>query len=285
MEDSIQPAVPRLLLGMELRRLREATGLSRKEVAEALDWSESKILRVELGRSARVSVTDLRAMLAHYQITDSAVVDELAALTRASRAQTWRTPYRKHLSLEFYTFLDHEATAARIWLYEDTVVPGLLQSHAYTLARSMVVCRDDDARERVVAITRERQRIVAAAARGPEMTFLLDMAVLQREMGDEQVMRDQLQHLGELATYPNITIRIIPFDAGAHPGLYGSSFAGFDFTSNPSVVFLDDRHRDVAIRSKPEDVGNYRRYFDAIAERASPHEATACVLAEALAAL
>lgn len=285
MEDGVQPAAPWLHLGMELRRLRETAGLSRKDVAEALDWSESKILRVELGRSARVGVTDLRAMLAHYQITDSAVIDELAALARASRAQTWRTPYRKHLSLEFYTFLDHEAAAARIWRHEDTVVPGLLQSEAYMLARAMVACRDADARKRVVAITRERQRVVAAEATGPEMTFLLDMAVLQREVGDEQVMRDQLQHLGELATHPNITIRIIPFDAGAHPGLYGSSFVGFDFTSDPSVVFLDDRHRDVAIRSKPEDVGNYRRYFDAIAERAAPQEATACVLAESLAAL
>jgi transcriptional regulator with XRE-family HTH domain len=278
-----QPTVSRIHLGQRLRELREQRGFTQAQVAEAMDWSPSKVIRIEAG-TCKVGVTDLRAMLMHFQVTDQDVIHELMALARAGRVADWRTPYRKHVSPQQYSYLDFEAAAARIWLFTSGRVPGLLCSPAYARAYARIFHTEEEARERDVAIIMQRQRILTVDARAPEMTFLLDMAVLQREVGDAGVMREQLRHLGVLATHPRMTIRLVPFDAGAHPGLRGCAFAGLDLPAAPSVVFID-RPRGVAMRNKPSEVEQLRGYFDAIAECALPVEATAGAIADVLAEL
>lgn len=273
----------RIHLSRRLRELREAIGYTQAQVGQELDWSTSKVLRIEAGTS-RVQVTDLRALLTHYQVSDPTVVDELVELARDSRTSDWHSSYRPLVTAQFYTFLDYEAAAIRSWLFTSSVVPALLRSAAYSRLHAELFVSDEDVRERMIAITAHRQRILTADS-SPEMSFVLDMAVLLRDLGGHEVTSEQLHHLHTLAGLPHVTIRIVPFDTGAHPGMQGSGFVGFDFAQVPSMVYINDRTRDVVPLTKPTDVATARRDFESISKCARPPEATPGVLATALAVL
>src|SRR4051794_7678193 len=124
------PVAEHRKLRQALRHARDSLNLTQKEVAEALDWSTSKLIRIEKG-TVGISVTDLKALLLHYRVTDLDEVDRMVAMVRASKMSAWWHEYRDAYSQDFITFLGLEASAVRIRQFQSVVAPGLLQTPGY----------------------------------------------------------------------------------------------------------------------------------------------------------
>lgn len=202
---------------VELRQLRMARQMTQKDVADALDWSVSKLIRIEKGEVG-ISVTDLRALLLHYGVTDPVEVDRLVEMARASKqAALWRR-YSRYFDLEALTFWELESNAIRIRQFQSLVVPGLLQNPDY--ARTLIsIGRDEESTARALEIRLKRRDLITAD--GPELFFILDEAVLYRVIGSYAVLAEQLRLLKEFAAHPKISIQILPFTGGIHRGMQG----------------------------------------------------------------
>jgi transcriptional regulator with XRE-family HTH domain len=232
------PMVRRRRLAAELRSIRESSGKSGDNVAAALNWSPSKISRYELARTG-LKVPEVEKLLDYYQIS-GARRDQLLDLARDAAKKAWWEDYPVELSLDYrqYIGFEHEASSIAIWHVE--VVPGLLQTQAYArdiianygviepIAPGMI--------ERLVRLRMQRQQVLT---REPpvELSVVLDESCLQRRIGTEQVMYDQLTHLAELASRPNIAIRILPLEA-RHTVL-GPAFVVFHFGSFSDAILHD----------------------------------------------
>lgn len=256
------PVIQQRRLRAELKRAREQTGRTQKDVADALDWSPSKLLRFETG-AAIISTSDLMALLQHYEITDRKKVNELVEVARASKKQAWWDDYRTEYSQQFLTFLGYEASTIRLRTYQALLVPGLLQTPEYS--RAILGSYTDNPQEiaKGVEIREQRQRLLDVKP-GPEMFFVLDEAAIQRWVGGPQVMLRQLQWLEELDKRPNIRIQIVPFTAGAHPGMRGAfTIFEFPFEDEDYAVLLEHPDGDVLIQNNPELASNYvETFFD-----------------------
>ncbi|HWC83354.1 MAG TPA: helix-turn-helix transcriptional regulator [Pseudonocardiaceae bacterium] len=210
-----------------LRKEREARGLTQKAVADALDWSTSKVIRIEKG-PVGISVTDLKALLLQYRVTDEHRVDELVSMARRAKQPGWWDEYRAYFRPQFISFLGLEASSIRIRQLQNLTVPGLLQTAGY--ARNVLMAsytNDPERTDRGVTVRLRRQEILESEE--TEFFFVLDESVLLRQVGDAEVMREQLRHLVELAARPNISIQILPFSAGRHRAM-NSSFEIFELS-------------------------------------------------------
>jgi transcriptional regulator with XRE-family HTH domain len=209
------PTVLRRRLRKELQKAREATGKTQREVAMAMDWSISKLIRIEAGE-VRISTNDLRVLLAHYGISDEARVEELLNIARDARKHSWWHSYRDVATDEYLTFLGYESSAWYIRNFEPVVVPGLLQTEDY--AREIIetyLGRNNKEAAQLVDLRMERQERLLND-NGPKMYFLIDEAVVSRVVGSSDLMMDQLNHLIDLDKRPNIEVLIFPFKAGFH---------------------------------------------------------------------
>ena len=261
-------ALRRQLLA-ELRQLRPPHVVTQRQVADALDWSPSKVTRIENG-SVSISVTDLRALLSYYGVTDGDVVDGLVDLARRSRRA--RSPFAAFgdvFSPEALRFFDYEQSATWIGSIELLVVPGLLQTTDY--ARAVMSVHDIGA-EKAERFVRSRQlrRQVLDRPAPPLLSFIVDESVLLRAIGGRAVMRAQLEHLLEAAAQPHVAIRVVPFALGEHVGLRGPfvllRFAG---TNDPDVVYIEQRRGDAIFQDEIEVTGNHQRLFDELERRAA----------------
>jgi transcriptional regulator with XRE-family HTH domain len=263
------PVIQQRRLRAELRRAREQAGQTQREVADALDWSPSKLIRIEAGANV-ISTTDLMALLQHYGVTDRKRVNELVNVARASRKQAWWDQYRAYYPQQFLTFLGYEASAMRLRTYQALVIPGLLQTRDYSLALMQSTSSDREAISRGVEVRLKRQDLLDAEP-GPEMFFVLDEAVIHRLVGGPDVMRRQLLRLEELDKRPNINIQVLPFAAGAHPGMRGA-FTVFEFPYEEEdyAVLLEHAHRDVLVQNDPEQTSTYVETFFELEALATP---------------
>lgn len=266
------PAVQRRRLRGELRKARTGSGETQKDVADALDWSTSKLIRIENG-SVGITPTDLRALLGHYGIKDKRRVDQLVEMARASRKQAAWAEYRSILSRDFLRYLDYEAAASLLRQFEPQLVPGLLQTEEYARA----ILRDAygnpaDLIDKQWDIRQERQELLERK-NAPEMFFIVDEAVLQRVVGGSGVMRRQLEHLAETAGRPHINLQVVPFAAGAQPGLRGP-FTILEFTepNDEDLLFVENTRGDYTTRDDQVEVGSYIETFFSLEEIASPKE-------------
>ncbi|HEY3732718.1 MAG TPA: helix-turn-helix transcriptional regulator [Streptosporangiaceae bacterium] len=250
------PTVRRRRLAAELRALREAARLTCEEVAEHLECSASKISRVETGRVS-VSPRDVRDMLALYGV-EGQRKDHLVQLARESRQKGWWHAYSDTVQSSFATYVGLEDAAAEIRAYEVNLVPGLLQTEDYARtvisAGNMSGTQDDV--ERRVALRMARQPGLFGDD-PPQLWAVLDEAVLHRTVGGRGMMRLQLDHLLDLAAMPNVAVQVIPFGAGAHPGM-GKPFVilAFPEREDPDVVYLEDLTSTLYL----EDVDEIDRY-------------------------
>lgn len=247
-------------LRAELRRLRERAGDTQKTAAQSLQWSTSKIIRIETG-AVTVSPSDVMAMLHVYDVDDKTLADELVAIAR-SKDEMWWDAYRENHSQQFLDFLDYENAATRIRQYIGYVVPGLLQTEDYATALINGYTEDKEIARRGVELRMRRQQRLSEKD-GPHAWFVLDEAVLHRWIGGSGVMRDQLTYLKEVARVPNITIQVVPFKTGMHPGMIGS-FTIFEFKydgENDYIVNVEDPHREALIRDDPETTSKYVKSF------------------------
>lgn len=209
------PAILRRRLRSELRNAREAADMTQRDVAMAMDWSASKLIRIESG-AVNISTNDLRALLGHYGI-DSNRIEALVEIARAARETTHWNIYKNVASPEYIAFLGYEASASIIRNFEPLIVPGLLQTEEYARAVISVIVDHDPTRiDPLVDLRMERQELLVRNP-APSLHFIMDEAVIRRVTGGRHVMLRQLRHLQRLAESPNITIRIVPFEHGIYP--------------------------------------------------------------------
>jgi transcriptional regulator with XRE-family HTH domain len=261
-------ALRRQLLA-ELRRLRPDQVHTQRQVAEALDWSPSKVTRIESG-AVSLSVTDLRALLGYYGVTDPGLVARLVDLARRSRRA--RSPFASYADVfapVALRFFDFEHSASWIGEVELLVVPGLLQTEEYARALMGVHELGTEKAERFVGSRRVRQELLDRVD-PPELSFVVDEAVLLRVIGGRAVMRAQLRWLLELAERPSVAIRVLPFALGEHVGLRGPfvllKFAG---TNDPDVVYIEHRRGDALFQDEVEVIANHQRLFAELERRAA----------------
>jgi transcriptional regulator with XRE-family HTH domain len=251
------PTIRRRRLGAALRRLREASGLSLHAVAEELGWSTSKISRIE---SAKIAVTpaDVHALLGVLD-APSDEVDMLVSLASEHRQSGWWRQYAEVLPPWFEGYLSLESEAARLLTYESEVVPGLLQTEHYAteILRQSSYTQLPDEAARAAELRRARQ----VRLTDPDPLYLdvvINESALRRMVAGPDVMGAQLTRLLEASQLPHIALRVLPFAAGAHPGVDGS-FTVLEFAdpSNPRIVYLD-RLTNSEYLDNLHDVAAYR---------------------------
>jgi transcriptional regulator with XRE-family HTH domain len=250
-------------LSVELRRLRVLRQLNQRQVAEGLDWSPSKMHRIEKA-DVSISVTDLRALLGYYGVVDPTAVDELVGLAKEGRKRSEPfSAYRDVLSPDDLRFFDFEREAASVAEVQLLVLPGLVQTDDYARALLMGVHGFSGAKaDRLVQLRRERQRLLTAP-HAPTLSFFVDESALHRPIGGVDVMRAQLSWLSHLADLPTVDLRVLPLSRGAHIGLRGSFvLLSFPDVKDPDVLFLENRRGDTLFRDEPEVVDVYRAQVD-----------------------
>jgi transcriptional regulator with XRE-family HTH domain len=252
------PSAHRRWLGVELRRSREALNLTQQEAADRLEWSLSKLIRIETGAHG-VSVSDLRSMLGVYRIMGQRQVDELTAAARAGRGKAWWSPYRDVVPTPFARYLGYEASAVRFSIFHPFLVPGLLQTGEY--AAELLKTLPDERRVRLLLeLKRERQQRVFAQ-RGSTFSFVMGEEGLYRWIGGRDVMQRQLVHLVEVARRPDTELRIVPFSAGAYPGMTGPLVLLRLTENGEQVAFLESIGGDELIHDEPEKIERYNNNF------------------------
>ncbi len=204
-------------LAAELRRLRERTGLTGDEATERLGWSaSSKLSRIELGKSG-VKSADLQSLLDLYQVTD-ARREELTALAEESRTSGAIQTASMRLPGDQVAFLEAEADAESIWIWDPQVIPGLFQTEDYARAQLQAwVTRfalPSAEVDRRIQSRRLRQEVLTRDS-PPQVSVVIDESVLRRRVGEPSVMRTQLEHMAKVSELPNVDIRVLPLD-GEH---------------------------------------------------------------------
>lgn len=262
-------ATTRRRLRTELRRLREVAGRHQSEVVKELDWSISKLIRIENG-SVGISVTDVRALAGVYQ-ADPVRIEELVKLARVTRERQWWSSYRHILSPSYREFIGYEADATALLQAHPTAIPGLLQTEEYMhaiIASTGLGAVSTERAEAAFEVRRRRQDEILFSGHAPQFTVILDEGALRRHVGGAKVMRGQLEHLAHLAG-DLVTVGIMPFEAGGHLAMQGA-FQIMEFASeeDASILFLETATGN-PVQREQEHVAQYREAFDAMLERST----------------
>ncbi|MBV9730550.1 MAG: helix-turn-helix domain-containing protein [Pseudonocardiales bacterium] len=233
------PIVMRITLGAQLRRLREASGITPEAAGHAIRASHAKINRMELGRVG-VKERDVADLLTLYGMTNEQEREVLLALARRSTVPGWWQHYRDILPSWFEMYLSLEQASSVIRTYEPQLIPGLLQTQE--VARAVVqlshLSRSGDDTERRVALRMKRQEVLTQPG-APQLWAVIDEAALWRIDG-RSVIRAQLEHLIEMAELPNITLQVIPIYSGAHAAVGGPfTILRFSEPDLPDIVYLE----------------------------------------------
>ncbi len=246
--------VRRMLVGSRLRQLRAEQGISREQAGEAIRASEWKIHRLENGQVS-FKERDIVDLLRLYGVTDPDEVAALLTMAREANEPGWWQHYSDVLPQWFRAYVDLESTTTLIRTYQSQLVPGLLQTEDY--ARAVIggaLGESPEEAERRVALRVARQMLLTRPG-APGLWAVVDEAVLRRPVGGPKVMRAQLERLIEATKLSNVTLQVLPFDAGVHQAM-ASSFTILRFPDPglPDVVYLEhltnalylDKHEDVA---------------------------------------
>ncbi len=251
------PTVLRILLGAQLRRLREGRSITREDAGWEIRASGSKISRIELGRVS-FKERDVADLLTLYGVRDAEEREALLVLARQANNPGWWQQFSDVLPGWFQSYLGLEAAASLIRTYEIQFVPGLLQTPDYARAVIMLGHAGVTAEQmdRRVELRRQRQQVLDRQD-APQVWAVIDEAVLRRPIGGVEVMRAQIQALIEAAKLPNVRLQIIPFHAGGHAAA-GGPFAILRFPEPelPDVVYVEQLTSAIYL-DKREDVDQY----------------------------
>ena len=278
------PIVQSALLRSELTRLRKGKGLTQEQVARQLEWSPSKLIRVEGGKNA-ITRTDLAALLRVYDVTSEDQQERLQSLARGAREPAWWSEYRGELSAAFLNYVGYSAGAAFIRQFHGTVVPGLIQTPEYaeSLATGRVSPR---ASVLAVKLRIQRQKELAKRQNPPRQHYVIDEAVIRRHVGigvDPAIMPNQLRRIADQAEGDDLlTVRVIPFNVGAHQGLDGP-FSVLEFDGDlDDVLFMEGRSgNSTMFTGEDERIAEYRDTFEVLQETALPADRSIELLRQA----
>ncbi|MFF0469590.1 helix-turn-helix domain-containing protein [Micromonospora zamorensis] len=276
------PTVLRMLLGAQLRRLRESSGVTREGAGWEIRSSESKISRMELGRVG-FKERDVSDLLTLYGVTEEHERDALLKLARDANSPGWWHRYGDVLPTWFQSYLGLEAAAALIRTYEVQFVPGLLQTGDY--ARAVVLLghgtAGPDEIERRVALRMQRQQLLHRE-NPPQLWAVVDEAALRRPIGGPAVMRGQLTALIEATKSPNIRLQVIPFAAGGHAAAGGAfTILRFGDQELPDIVYIEQLTSAIYL-DKRDDLDYYAVAMERLCVEAEPPERTPDILGRLL---
>jgi transcriptional regulator with XRE-family HTH domain len=246
-----------------LIKYREEAGKSTEEAAERIGCHRTKVNRIEAARLG-ISLGELRDLLAFYGVEDQAQVDELVALARKGRAPGW--VQRASLARPSYSdFIGYEESSHYIRSYQSTLIAGLLQTPDY--ARAVIVAAQagwgSDQVDALVTARMERQQVLKSP-NPPRLHVIQSEAALRLEVGGSDVMGKQLEHLAALAEHPSVELQVIPDQAGAHAGLFGSFVLfGFPNPAYSDVVCVEHRTGTLYMET-PEETEEYTLIFDSL---------------------
>ncbi len=269
------PTVLRMALGTQLRRLREARGITRETAGDAIRASHAKISRLELGRVG-FKARDVADLLTLYGVTDDQDREAFLTLVRRANEPGWWHQYSEVLCSWFETYLGLEQASSVIRTYEVQFVPGLLQTE--DCARSVIqLCQlhsSPDEIDRRVALRMARQELLTQPE-APDYWAVVDEAALRRAPGGRAAQHTQIRRLIEMAELPNITLQVLPFHTGAHPAAGGPfTILRFAEPDLPDIVYLEQLTSAVYLDKKRE-TDNYLLVMDRLCvEATSPTDTT-----------
>lgn len=272
------PTAARMLVGAQLRRLRRLAGISREAAGEAIRASDSKISRLELGRTG-FKQRDVADLLTLYGVTDEGERQALLALAKQASAPGWWHRYDDAVPAWYEPYIGLEQAASVIRVYEVQFIPDLLQTPDYT--RAVVRLREPDGDseliERRVGLWRGRQEILLRP-RPPHLWVVIDETALRRPIGGRTAMRAQIRHLIELAELPHVTVQVLPFSIGGHAATNGPiTYLRFPEAELLDVVFLLQLNSAVYL-DKPAHTERYRDVLDQLVVQADQARDTAPML-------
>ncbi|MER5337789.1 helix-turn-helix transcriptional regulator [Micromonospora sp. NPDC002717] len=276
------PTVLRMLLGAQLRRLRESSGVTREGAGWEIRASESKISRMELGRVG-FKERDVADLLTLYGVTAPEEREALLKLARDANSPGWWHRYGDVLPSWFQSYLGLEAAAALIRSYEVQFVPGLLQTREY--ARAVVLLGHGTAApaeiERRVALRMQRQQLLRRE-NPPLLWAVVDEAALRRPIGGREVMRGQVAALVEATKSPHIRLQVIPFAAGGHAAAGGAfTILRFGDQDLPDIVYIEQLTSALYL-DKRDDLDYYAVAMERLCVEAEPPERTPEILGRVL---
>ncbi len=267
------PVVQSALLRSELVRLRKERGLTQQQVARELEWSASKLIRVEGGASS-ITKVDLDALLSEYGVTSESHRERLQSLNRGAKERGWWDSYRDYVSPAYLHYVGLEAGAAFIRQFQIGFIPGLLQTPEYARVVTEVGSVDPQKVGPIVELRLRRRSELAQREAKPRQYFVIDEAVIHRHVGikkNRAIMPNQLRSIAERADRDNlVTVRVIPFESGAHPGLF-DSFTLLEFEGGrlPDALYLEAaREEFTMIAGNDPQAAKYAEDFEELLEDA-----------------
>jgi len=274
------PTVLRMILGSQLRRLREAAGVTPDQAAWELRASRSKISRMEHGR-VRFKDRDVADLLTLYGITDEKLRARMLASAQDANAPGWWSKYGDLLPDWFEEYLGLEGAASVIRTFELQFVHGLFQTESYARAVTLLGHKTAPAEEidRRVSLRIKRQDILASPE-PPQVWSVMDESVLRRPVGGRAVMRAQLDRLAAMTRLPQVTIQVIPFGGGGHAAA-GGSFALLRFAEPelPDIVYIEQLTSALYLDDR-QDIDHYREVMNDLSTEALTPDGTTQFIAE-----
>ena len=270
MAETTGSTVPRRQLGRYLRDLRGRQRITVKAAAGALEWSETKLWRIENGHTSLRS-HDVELMCRIYDAPPY-MTEALMGLAKETKAKGWWHAYGDVIPENFDVYIGLEEAASVLSMYQAELVPGLLQTQDYARAVISDGMPGDDSEQidRLVAVRIERQALIRRSTTPLELRAVLNEAVIRRPVGGPRGMAAQLDRLAEAADMPNVSLRVIPFSVGLHRGVMTGPFYILRFPLNgdgqdsePATVYVDGFTGDLYL-DKPREVEQYADAFESI---------------------
>lgn len=274
------PTVPRMILGNQLRRYREAAGVTPDRAGYEIRASRSKISRMENGRVS-FKERDVADLLALYGITDEETCSRVLTLARQASAPGWWSKYGDIMSDWFEEYLGLEAAASIIRTFELQFVHGLFQTEDYARAVTLLGNTTAPAEEidRRVSLRLKRQDLLTGPE-PPQVWSVIDEGAVRRPVGGTAVMRAQLKRLLEVAGLRHVTIQVVPFSRGGHAAAGGSfTVLRFGDPDVPDIVYIEQLTSALYL-DKREDVEHYLEVMNQLSTEALTPAETARFLAE-----
>ncbi|MEU0410501.1 helix-turn-helix transcriptional regulator [Streptomyces griseorubiginosus] len=255
------PTARRRRLSIELKKLREKSALTCAQVGESLDWSGSKVNRMETG-SGRVQPSDIDALCRFYGTTDE-LREFLKSLAREAKTRGWWQVHGSGVPEWFNIYIGLEQEASTFRQYQCELIPGLMQTEAYTgeLHRTGAHMSAEDI-DKAVRVRMERQAMLTRPD-SPDAWFIVNEGALRNVIGDAALMREQLERVLESAELPSVTLQVLPFDSGTCPATGTFTMLGFPDQEDPDLVYRDGITDAVYLEGE-HHVREYTRAFDGL---------------------
>ncbi|MFE6172475.1 helix-turn-helix domain-containing protein [Streptomyces sp. NPDC056464] len=253
------PTARRRRLAIELKRLREESSLTCSHVGKELDWSSSKVSRMETGQG-RVQPSDVDALCRLYGTPDE-LRDLLKSLAKESKTKGWWHAHSNAIPAWFSVYVGLEQAVSDLRTYQAEFIPGLLQTGDYAseLSRTWVDHTPEDI-QRMVDVRMRRQELLTCES-APDLWAVVHESALWHTVGSHQVMNRQLERMLEIQKLRNVTVQVLPFDAGAYPTTGSFTVLGFPEQEDPDVVYREGLTDSVYLE-EPTDVTLYTKAFD-----------------------